>query len=101
MADATTVQSVEELRALMQQARDLHPGALVFVSVEGEGFTEAFGDDAYDAADLLDLALTSRHFTGDTDRTAMCGFPDYQEAMFGRQLIAEGRPYVVLKCVAG
>ncbi|MFM8633696.1 MAG: DNA mismatch repair protein MutS [Planctomycetia bacterium] len=75
---------------MMQQfeaAKDRCPGALVFFRM-GD-FYELFGDDAREAADLLDLTLTSRD--KGPDAMPMAGFPHHQLDVQLVKLVAAGR----------
>ena len=75
---------------MMQQfeaAKARCPGALVLFRM-GD-FYELFGDDAREAADLLDLTLTSRD--KGPDATPMAGFPHHQLDVQLVKLVAAGR----------
>ncbi|MFM8703798.1 MAG: DNA mismatch repair protein MutS, partial [Planctomycetia bacterium] len=75
---------------MMQQfeaAKARCPGALVFFRM-GD-FYELFGDDAREAADLLDLTLTSRD--KGPDAMPMAGFPHHQLDVQLVKLVAAGR----------
>ena len=75
---------------MMQQfeaAKARCPGALVFFRM-GD-FYELFGDDAREAADLLDLTLTSRD--KGPDALPMAGFPHHQLDTQLVKLVAAGR----------
>ncbi|MCS5616596.1 MAG: DNA mismatch repair protein MutS, partial [Pirellulales bacterium] len=75
---------------MMQQfeaAKDRCPGALVLFRM-GD-FYELFGDDAREAAGLLDLTLTSRD--KGPDAVPMAGFPHHQLDPQLAKLVAAGR----------
>ena len=75
---------------MMQQfeaAKARCPGALVLFRM-GD-FYELFGDDAREAADLLDLTLTSRD--KGPDALPMAGFPHHQLDVHLVKLVAAGR----------
>ena len=75
---------------MMQQfeaAKARCPGALVLFRM-GD-FYELFGDDAREAADLLDLTLTSRD--KGPDAMPMAGFPHHQLDVHLVKLVAAGR----------
>ncbi len=75
---------------MMQQfeaAKDRCPGALVLFRM-GD-FYELFGDDAREAASLLDLTLTSRD--KGPDAMPMAGFPHHQLDPQLAKLVAAGR----------
>jgi DNA mismatch repair protein MutS len=75
---------------MMQQfeaAKARCPGALVLFRM-GD-FYELFGDDAREAADLLDLTLTSRD--KGPDALPMAGFPHHQLDVQLVKLVAKGR----------
>jgi DNA mismatch repair protein MutS len=75
---------------MMQQfeaAKARCPGALVLFRM-GD-FYELFGDDAREAADLLDLTLTSRD--KGPDATPMAGFPHHQLDVHLVKLVTAGR----------
>ncbi|MFM7242594.1 MAG: DNA mismatch repair protein MutS, partial [Planctomycetaceae bacterium] len=75
---------------MMQQfeaAKARCPGALVLFRM-GD-FYELFGDDAREAADLLDLTLTSRD--KGPDALPMAGFPHHQLDVQLVKLVAAGR----------
>ena len=75
---------------MMQQfeaAKDRCPGAIVLFRM-GD-FYELFGEDAREAATLLDLTLTSRD--KGPDALPMAGFPHHQLDPQLARLVAAGR----------
>lgn len=57
-------------------------------------FYELFGDDAVEAAPLLEVALTSREMTPGT-RTPMCGVPHHALTTYLARLLAAGRSVAI------
>ena len=85
---------------MMQQfeaAKARCPGALVFFRM-GD-FYELFGDDAREAADLLDLTLTSRE--KGPDALPMAGFPHHQLDTQLVKLVAAGRHVAICEQIDG
>jgi len=85
---------------MMQQfeaAKARCPGALVLFRM-GD-FYELFGDDAREAADLLDLTLTSRD--KGPDALPMAGFPHHQLDVHLVKLVAAGRRVAICEQIDG
>jgi DNA mismatch repair protein MutS len=85
---------------MMQQfeaAKARCPGALVLFRM-GD-FYELFGDDAREAADLLDLTLTSRD--KGPDALPMAGFPHHQLDVQLVKLVAVGRRVAICEQIDG
>ena len=85
---------------MMQQfeaAKARCPGALVLFRM-GD-FYELFGTDARDAADLLDLTLTSRD--KGPDALPMAGFPHHQLDVHLVKLVAAGRHVAICEQIDG
>ena len=85
---------------MMQQfeaAKARCPGALVLFRM-GD-FYELFGDDAREAADLLDLTLTSRD--KGPDALPMAGFPHHQLDVQLVKLVAAGRRVAICEQIDG
>ena len=85
---------------MMQQfeaAKARCPGALVLFRM-GD-FYELFGDDAREAADLLDLTLTSRD--KGPDALPMAGFPHHQLDVQLVKLVAAGRHVAICEQIDG
>ena len=85
---------------MMQQfeaAKARCPGALVLFRM-GD-FYELFGDDAREAAALLDLTLTSRD--KGPDALPMAGFPHHQLDVQLVKLVAAGRRVAICEQIDG
>ena len=85
---------------MMQQfeaAKARCPGALVLFRM-GD-FYELFGDDAREAATLLDLTLTSRD--KGPDAMPMAGFPHHQLDVQLVKLVAAGRRVAICEQIDG
>jgi len=86
--------------AMMRQfeaAKERCPGALVLFRM-GD-FYELFGDDAREAAALLDLTLTSRE--KGPDAMPMAGFPHHQLDVQLVRLVAAGRHVAICEQIDG
>ena len=68
-----------------QEAKKAYPQHIAMVRV-GD-FYEFFGDDAVKVAKVLDLTLTSRPISGDSDRIPMCGVPYHVVDKYLKKLI--------------
>lgn len=85
---------------VMQQharAKRAYPGAIVFFRL-GD-FYEMFGQDAVEAAGLLELTLTSRN-KGKPDEVPMAGVPHHSAHVYIARLLALGRSVALCEQLA-